>query len=162
MRIVPPDEGLNGERTDKRFARTKRTPTAMRVVDGHQARVLVVDDEPTICTALSRLLALDGFDVLTAQSGARAEEVLRAERVDVLVLDLRMPDQRGDVIYHVATSLQPHLTNRTVFFTGDITTRADEIIAECRCEIIRKPENEELTTYLARLVPARRSLEVSA
>lgn len=171
MRIVPAGQssaeaGASETSADAtvgaRGAAAARIAAPVRLVDGHPARLLVVDDEPTICNALRRLLALDGFEVLTAQTGAHAEEILRTEHVDAMVLDLRMPDQRGDVIYHIATALQPQLIGRTIFFTGDISTRADAIIGDCRCDIVRKPEIDELTAHLRRMIPARRAQGVSA
>lgn len=170
MRIIPASPSPAGTGTNERPADAHARESGARIdriapvrlVDGHQARLLVVDDEPTICSALRRLLALDGFEILTAQTGAHAEDILRTERVDGMVLDLRMPDQRGDVIYHIAMALQPHLMGRIIFFTGDISTRADAIIGDCHCEIVRKPEIDELTGHLRRMIPARKTQNATA
>ena len=64
-------------------------------------RILVVDDEPSICKALSAALTRAGYDVATAQSGEAALAIVRAEHIDVLLLDLRIPDMRGDIIFEV-------------------------------------------------------------
>lgn len=106
---------------------------------GPRARVLVVDDEPAICRALVTALTRAGFDAASVTTGEGAHDYLTNHHADLLLLDLRMPDLRGDVVFHLATALQPHLATATVFVTGDITERADEIIAECRCPVIRKP-----------------------
>jgi len=84
-------------------------------------RILVVDDEPSICKALSAALSRAGYDVATAQSGEAALATVRAEHVDVLLIDLRIPDMRGDIIFEVAAATQPQLAYQTVFMTGDIT-----------------------------------------
>ena len=102
-------------------------------------RVLVVDDEPSICKALQIALTRAGFDVLTAHGGESAHAMLTVEPVDLLLLDLRMPDLRGDVVYHLAVGRQPHLARQTLFFTGDVTERATTIIAGCGCPFVRKP-----------------------
>jgi DNA-binding NtrC family response regulator len=65
--------------------------------------------------------------------------IVRAEHVDVLVLDLRIPDMRGDAFFELASAIQPHLRARTLFTTGDITERAQELIEACRCPMLRKP-----------------------
>src|SRR5438105_1511303 len=58
------------------------------------ARVLIVDDDAPIVEALSTLLA-DQHEVIGHTATAPALEVLRRGLVDVLVLDLRMPEVDG-------------------------------------------------------------------
>ena len=106
---------------------------------GQMTHVLLVDDEPAICKALALALTRAGFRVSTALSGETALSVVRAEHVDILVLDLRIPDMRGDAFFELAAALQPHLRARTLFTTGDITERAQELIEACRCPMLRKP-----------------------
>ena len=117
-------------------------------------RVLVVDDEPAICKALTMALSRAGFDAVSAQTGEAALAILRSERVDVLVLDLRIPDTRGDVIFELAAATHPHLRTQTLFLTGDISERALRLIAACKCPSLRKPfELRELTEAVAALAP---------
>ena len=61
----------------------------------HEARLLVVDDEPTIVELLSGSLRFAGFDVVTATSGAEALRVAAASRPDLILLDVMLPDQDG-------------------------------------------------------------------
>jgi DNA-binding NtrC family response regulator len=116
-------------------------------------RVLIVDDEPAICRAVSILLTKAGYSVETALSARAAQELLGREHVDVMIVDLRMPDMRGDVLFHLATGLQPHLVHQTIFFTGDISEQAEEIVRACECPVVRKPfelrEIVELVRQLA-------------
>jgi two-component system response regulator GlrR len=106
---------------------------------GQLTHVLLVDDEPAICKALALALTRAGFRVSTALSGETAMSVVRGEHVDVLVVDLRIPDMRGDAFFELAAAMQPHLRTRTLFTTGDITERAQELIEACRCPLLRKP-----------------------
>ncbi|OGO05233.1 MAG: hypothetical protein A2Y73_08405 [Chloroflexi bacterium RBG_13_56_8] len=53
-------------------------------------RVLVVDDDPSICSVLSEVLGRAGYDVSSAASGEEALEILRNTRFDVLVSDLKL------------------------------------------------------------------------
>jgi DNA-binding NtrC family response regulator len=106
---------------------------------GQLTHVLLVDDEPAICKALALALTRAGFRVSTALSGETAMSVVRGEHVDVLVVDLRIPDMRGDAFFELASAMQPHLRSRTLFTTGDITERAQELIEACRCPLLRKP-----------------------
>ena len=106
---------------------------------GPQVRVLVVDDEPAICRALTIALSKAGFYAASALSGDAAIALVRNEHFDVLIVDLRIPDMRGDVIFELAAALQPQLRTQTLFMTGDITERAQKIIAACGCPLLRKP-----------------------
>ena len=106
---------------------------------GQLTHVLLVDDEPAICKALSLALTRAGFRCSTALSGETAMSIVRGEHVDVLVVDLRIPDMRGDSFFELAAAMQPHLRSRTLFTTGDITERAQELIEACRCPMLRKP-----------------------
>jgi two-component system response regulator MprA len=57
------------------------------------ARVLVVDDDRAVRTALERALVIEGYDVVTAADGVGALD--QAGGVDVMVLDLTMPNLGG-------------------------------------------------------------------
>ena len=119
-------------------------------------RVLVVDDEPAICRALTIALQRAGFEVLSAQSGDGALAVLATEHVDVMVIDLRIPDTRGDVVFELAAATHPHLRKQTLFMTGDISERAYKLILSCKCPSVRKPfELKELIGAVQALVPHR-------
>ncbi len=57
--------------------------------------VLVVDDSLTVRKITSRLLAREGFDVLTAKDGIDALQVLSEQTPDVILLDIEMPRMDG-------------------------------------------------------------------
>src|SRR5947209_9313826 len=68
-------------------------------------RVLVVDDEPMLRNLLSRLLRMEGYDVLEAGDGAAALDVVVTEGPDLVLLDVMMPirdgiDVLGDIRKH--------------------------------------------------------------
>jgi DNA-binding response OmpR family regulator len=60
-----------------------------------QRSVLVVDDEPTIRETLAETLEQDGLRVLTAADGREALERFRASPVDLILLDLMLPELSG-------------------------------------------------------------------
>jgi CheY-like chemotaxis protein len=57
-----------------------------------EARLLVVDDEPTVLELLAGTLRFAGFGVLTAVSGAEALRAAAAAKPDLILLDVMMPD----------------------------------------------------------------------
>lgn len=65
--------------------------------DGGQGRhrVLVVDDEPALREALENSLTFEGYDVTTASDGAEALRSLAQSPVDLVVLDVLMPNTDG-------------------------------------------------------------------
>ncbi|HEY2306370.1 MAG TPA: response regulator transcription factor [Streptosporangiaceae bacterium] len=67
-----------------------------------EARLLVVDDEPTILELLAGTLRFAGFDVLTAVSGAEALRAAATAKPDLILLDVMMPECDGfDVIRRI-------------------------------------------------------------
>jgi DNA-binding NtrC family response regulator len=104
-----------------------------------QMHVLLVDDEPAICKALGFALTRAGYRVTTTLTGDGANTVLRDEHVDMLVVDFRVPDMRGDALFELASAIQPHLRTRTIFTTGDISERAQQLIDATCCPLLRKP-----------------------
>lgn len=119
--------------------------------------VLLVDDEPAICKALATAIARAGFRVTTAMSGQDAIAIVRAERVDMMITDLRIPDMRGDAMFELAAAVQPHLRTRTLFTTGDISERAQQLIEACGCPFLRKPfDLKELLDWVRSAQPAAR------
>ena len=60
-----------------------------------QATVLVVDDDKEIGGAIARLLEMEGHRVLKAYDGLQALETLTEEHVDLIILDVMMPNMDG-------------------------------------------------------------------
>ncbi len=60
-----------------------------------QARILVVDDEPAVQSALSRAFALEHYDVSQAMDGREALERIGATPYEVVILDISMPHIDG-------------------------------------------------------------------
>lgn len=63
--------------------------------NSEQVRVLVIDDEPSICTALRLILYNAGYNVVTASGGQQGIELIRNENFDIILCDLQMPDING-------------------------------------------------------------------
>ncbi|MCI8608570.1 MAG: response regulator transcription factor [Firmicutes bacterium] len=58
-------------------------------------RILIVDDNREIVDSLGKLLALEGYDILTAYDGMEALAVLEKHQVDLILLDVMMPRLNG-------------------------------------------------------------------
>ena len=127
-----------------------------------RARVLVVDDEPSICRTLTMVFNRAGYYVRAIKRGETAEALLREEEFDCLVVDLRMPDMRGDVLYLTACSVQPHLRAQTVFTTGDASERATQLLRDCECPVVlQKPFDIDDLLDIVHAMTAHRARRVA-
>jgi two-component system cell cycle sensor histidine kinase/response regulator CckA len=101
--------------------------------------VLVVDDEEVVRRVACLLLENAGFRVVTARSGAEAVAVVRAEAsVDVVLLDVMLPDRGGGEIARDLRGLRPELP--IVVSSGyDEGTVADRVGEIPGARFIRKP-----------------------
>jgi two-component system NtrC family sensor kinase len=86
--------------------------------------VLVVDDEPAIRAAVSLFLEREGHTVDAVATGNEALEHARTRRYDAILLDLRMPDMPGDVVFAELQASDPEHAARVVFATGDVDSVA--------------------------------------
>jgi two-component system cell cycle response regulator len=91
-------------------------------------RVLVVDDERLNRMLLRRPLGADGYEVLEAADGREALAVLRREPVDVVLLDLVMPELDGYATLEVIKS-DPALRHVPVIVVSGV----DELSSVVRC-----------------------------
>ena len=60
-------------------------------------RVLICDDQPDIVNALKIYLKPEGYELLTAQNGKEALELVKTQRVDLILMDIMMPVMDGIV-----------------------------------------------------------------
>ena len=83
------------------------------------ARVLIVDDEPSVRRALRGFLERSGLAVVEAESADRALEILEHDApVDAVVSDVLMPGVSGIAFYDRLVTVAPELATRVVFLTG--------------------------------------------
>ncbi len=75
-----------------------------------KARILIVDDEPSICALLIEGLTPMGFECRAAASGDKAIKLLERERFDVLICDLRMPGVSGLSLLETARTRYPWMS----------------------------------------------------
>ncbi|MFQ5722875.1 MAG: sigma-54-dependent transcriptional regulator [Terriglobia bacterium] len=73
------------------------------------ARILVADDEKEILVSCRKIFERAGYEVGTAAEGTQALELLKAERYDLFLVDLKMPGRSGMEILSLARALDPAL-----------------------------------------------------
>ncbi|MBI5742948.1 MAG: response regulator [Elusimicrobia bacterium] len=123
---------------------------------GHsKGLLLAADDDPSILNILSRFLSSLGYEVLTAEDGARAVELARERKPDIVLLDILMPKKDGIAVLKELIAEMPG--TGFVMITGN----DDEEVARASLKIgafdyIEKPVNLE---QLGNILKARMLLQ---
>ena len=84
-------------------------PAPMTRHDGSPIEVLVVDDEPALGDLVSMVLRYEGWQVTAARDGATAIKKAAAEKPDIVVLDIMLPDMSGLEVLHELHRIRPEL-----------------------------------------------------
>jgi len=103
-------------------------------------RVLVADDEESMRLLVARAIAMDGHDVVTAEDGAEALEILTGEggAFDLLLTDIKMPIMDGIALALAAARDFPKLTILLMTGFADQRERASGLDAIVH-DVITKP-----------------------
>jgi DNA-binding NtrC family response regulator len=90
--------------------------------------VLVIDDEPAICSSLSAFLEDYGFNASTAESAEEALDLMKNNSYDVCVVDMRLPGMSGEDLIIAARERYPE--QRHIIYTGSISYNLSEKLQE--------------------------------
>jgi two-component system, NtrC family, sensor kinase len=112
------------ELTHDARTRQRTTPAPMPIPEEAQAAdgalsVLLIDDEEGLRRAVLSFLKRRGMHAIAVGDGSDALRVLRRERFDVIVSDVRMPGMSGGEFLERLRSEHPAMVQRLVFTTGD-------------------------------------------
>ncbi len=126
----------------------------------HQAHILIVDDEPDVVENWARILARDGYRCSTATGGRQALTLVEAERPDVVLTDLVMPDVDGITLLRRATELDSDVPVIMVTGHGTIESAVAAMRAGAFDYLLKPlPSNGELRLVVARAVERWRLVE---
>lgn len=87
--------------------------------------VLIVDDEPRIRDGLTRVLDPMGFVTATAGRGDEALDILSRNDVDIVLLDLKLPDVNGMEVLRSIRNRHPHIVVIIITGFGSVQTAAE-------------------------------------
>jgi PAS domain S-box-containing protein len=125
-RVAPPDT-------------PERTPELAGAPSVDRKRLLIVDDEATIRTAIATYFRSLGHTVDGVGTGREAIAHASAERYDAILLDLRLPDLSGDEVFAELQAI-PGLVDRIFFITGDTQSEsAQKLLAATGRPTVSKP-----------------------
>jgi len=122
-------------------------------------KILVVDDQKTVCYSIQRLLQSEGYDVITTTSGIEAISLVDSERPDIVIMDVRMPEMDGLEVLKRIKERNPKI--QVIMMTAFSTTeKAIEAIKSGAYEYLMKPfENDELLNCIESAIKTRQMME---
>jgi len=132
-------------------------------IEGHPPRVLVVDDEPGLRRSVARLLLSRGMQVVTADDGASAIDILPNQQIDVAIIDLFMPKVGGlELLEHIKREY-PGIEVILMTAYGDVETAVRAVRAGAY-HFLTKPfrSNDEVVLTVVKATERRRLLDHTA
>ncbi len=121
--------------------------------------LLIVDDEPLLVRSLAKLFRGERWRVLTASGGRQALDVVLAEPVDVVLLDMKMPDMSGADVLTRIKATHPDIQVIMMTAYGTIETAVAAIRAGAH-DFLTKPFDplEQVERSVARAAEHKRVL----
>ena len=118
-------------------------------------KILIIDDEPSICNGCKIILSENGYDVETALSGQKGFEKMSSTSFDLILLDIRLPDITGIEILKKIN--EKRIDASVIIMTGHGTVEnAVEAMKNGAFDFITKPFNEkELEKSILRALESR-------
>src|SRR5262245_41330622 len=111
--------------------------------DPRAARILVVDDEQSLRELLAIVLRREGYEVLLADNGRAAVDLIERETVDVLISDINMPDMSGVEVLRAAKQVDQDILG--IMITAFASTEtAIEAMRLGACDYLSKPFDIDL------------------
>lgn len=120
------------------------------------AKIMLIDDDPQLRFAMSRLFTSEGYGFVSAPDGRSGLELLAQERPDLLILDVMMPGLDG---YEVCRRIREQGRRVPVFFLtakGDIVDKRTGYAAGGDDYIVKPFEPEELLLRVKAVIKRRR------
>ena len=128
----------------------------MKITDIGIKRILVVEDEPAIREICLNVLTKEGFRVDTVANNKLAEDRIREEKYDLILMDIKTPVMNGKELYKNIIDNLTEMADRVIITTGDVMTEGTETFIRKSCrpflpkpfspEELRKIVNETLTS----------------
>lgn len=119
-------------------------------------RILVVDDEPSVCKSCYRILTREGWDVDTVSSGPEAIENIKKEGYEVIITDMIMPKMSGMDLLKIVKKSNPEIS--IIMITGYATIKTAVLAMKLGAfDYIPKPFTpEELSSVTDRAIQRKR------
>jgi CheY-like chemotaxis protein len=117
--------------------------------------VLCIEDEFEVGQLFKKMLMKHGHQVLTAANGRIGVEMAHSHHVELVLLDLNMPDMSGFDVFHALRDI-PHMKSIPIIAVTALSMR-DECLEEGFDEFLNKPVlPDELNNMILKFLKKRR------
>lgn len=142
--------------TERRTSQPSRLSRAIRAITEPQVRrILLVDDEELIRSAIAKFLRSKGYEVTTCDSGPAALDALEREKHVLMLADVRMPGMTGLALVPAALAVDSELAVMMLTAVNDAPT-ATEALAHGAMDYLMKPiELTDLAAAVERVLHKR-------
>ena len=100
--------------------------------------ILIVDDELMMRKLLEKILTREGYKVLTAEDGQQALDIVKKEKVNIIISDMKMPNMSGFELLRAVKAEFPEIGMIMMTAYGDTYTVKDALLLGAD-EYITKP-----------------------
>ena len=122
------------------------------------AKILIADDDPTILSLLNKILLSKGYDVQLAENGSVAEKLLKSDKFDLLISDIKMAPVDGMQLLKRTRQMRPHIGVIMLTAYATVAT-AVEAMKEGAFDYIPKPfKIDELLETVKRALDYQKSI----
>ena len=118
-------------------------------------RILIVDDEKHICTAIAALVKGEGFQSLIAQDGNAGLKLIRSEAPDMMLVDIKMPEMDGMEVMRQAKDLDPDLPVVIITAYAEIHGAVKAIKAGAHDYLSKPFDNQDVIRVIHRALAER-------
>ena len=141
---------------ERRISQPSRLSRSLRAVTEPQVRrILLVDDEELIRSAIAKFLRSRGYEVTTCDSGPAALDAIEREKHVLMLADVRMPGMTGLALVPAALAIDPELAIMMLTAVNDAPT-ATEALAHGAMDYLMKPiELSDLAAAVERVLHKR-------
>jgi DNA-binding NtrC family response regulator len=103
-------------------------------------RVLLLEDDEMLKTAIKEYLETNFYEVVAVSNGAEGVRAVLKQEFDAIVCDMMMPKLPGDMFYTAIERMRPHLCKRFIFITGHRgNPKINDFIKQVKGAMLNKP-----------------------
>jgi len=131
----------------------------MRNEKNNNYDILIVDDEPLIRESLYEILRIDGYNAHMAESGEVAMEIIRRQKIDIVITDMKLPKMSGLAVLHEIKECSADTEVILVTGYGSVES-AVEAMKTGAYDYITKPINDnEIKIVIGKIIEKKEILK---
>jgi two-component system chemotaxis response regulator CheY len=116
------------------------------------AKILIADDGELVRVRAARMLSVEGFTVLEAENGTQAVALFQAEKPDVVLLDITMPEKSGLAALREIRASNPEAKVVMMSSPGQEAAVLEAIRAGAKDYVVKPFEKDRLVGTVRKLL----------